>query len=127
MKTKKSILIADDDLVIAKRIAETLIPDYDTYTVTTGLEVLKKHRQNNKKYSAIILDVNFEYGMSGLEIAERIREKDKNIPILLFSAYDYSDSIDEEVKKIGVDFKPKPLDPKYIRQFIERKITNNDS
>ena len=78
----------------------------------SGLEALGmiKHREETgKNYDIVILDLKMP-DMDGIETIRRIREEiSTNVPILLISAYSWSD-VEEQAKEAGVNgFLSKPL------------------
>jgi CheY-like chemotaxis protein len=98
------VLIADDEYELAKSIGDALGSDCRVDIVNSGLDVLRHYKQRKKDcdpYDALILDVNFSAGISGLEIADLIRLEDQEIRILIFSAFDYSDIVRQQVLDIG--------------------------
>lgn len=75
----------------------------------TAVEMIEKRHKENHDYHFVLLDWKMP-GMDGLETTREIRKRvgDK-IPILIISAYDWSD-IEEEARKAGAHgFISKPL------------------
>ncbi len=103
----KKILIADDRSDIVESIKSMLLPLCDVDTATTGLDALVMFKK--KEYDGLIIDVAFENGMNGLEIASKLRAKHKDLIILIFSATNYSDAIRQQAVDIGATFREKPL------------------
>ena len=107
------VLIVDDDEILLETAVDTL----ESLGMTAdhaggGLEALGmiKHRHEmGKDYSVVILDWKMP-GIDGIETIRRIRtEVDANTPILLASAYDWSD-IEDKAKEAGANgFVRKPL------------------
>jgi DNA-binding response OmpR family regulator len=62
------------------------------------------------RYSAVLLDVHLGGGITGIEVGERIRAKDKEVPIIVFSAVHYSSAVHRAVHDIGGTFVEKPVD-----------------
>ena len=112
----KKVLIADDELSLAEGISTILEGDYCVDIATTGIEALKLYKKN--QYSALILDVDFGAGMTGIEVAAKIREKDRNVFIMIFSAIDYSNDIQRKVVELGAIFQEKPIDPYQILECL---------
>ena len=52
---------------------------------TSGEEALERHRERN--YDLILLDQRMPPGMSGIEVAERLRDEGSETPIVLYSAF----------------------------------------
>ena len=106
-------LIADDDPILLETAADTLESlGVHTEPANTGLEALEMIRRRHdagKDYNVVILDWKMP-DLDSIETIRRIRsEIDAPIPILLTSAYDWSD-IEEEAKAAGANgFLSKPL------------------
>ena len=106
-------LIADDDPILLETAVDTLESlGINAEQATTGMEALDKIRHRHEAgndYNVVILDWKMP-DMNGLETIKRIRaEIDAQIPILLTSAYDWSD-IEDAAKEAGANgFIGKPL------------------
>ena len=106
-------LIVDDDELLLQTAVDTL----ESLGVTaeqarSGMEALgmiTRRHQTGRDYSVVILDWKMP-DMDGVETIRRIRsEVDADIPILLISAYDWSD-IEDLAKEAGANgFISKPL------------------
>ena len=107
------VLIADDDPILLESAVDTLETlGINAEQAQSGMEALEKARHRHeagKDYDVIILDWKMP-DMNGVETIRRIRtEVDAGIPILLTSAYDWSD-IEDEAKEAGANgFIGKPL------------------
>ena len=112
----KRILVADDDREVVESLRNELTPYCRVDTATTGLEVLQLFAQ--RAYSGLIIDVHFEKGVSGLDIATMLRAKHKELKILVFSATDYSDAVRQKVVDIGGSFSEKPLELEFVRKVM---------
>ena len=107
------VLIVDDDELLLQTAVDTL----ESLGVTaeqarSGMEALgmiTRRHQTGRDYSVVILDWKMP-DMDGIETIRRIRsEVDADIPILLISAYDWSD-IEDLAKEAGANgFISKPL------------------
>ena len=107
------VLIVDDDEVMLETAVDSLESlGARPEQAQSGMEALGmiEHRhQSGKDYDVVIVDWKMPE-MDGLETINRIRsEIDANIPILLVSAYDWSD-IEDKAKEAGaIGFVSKPL------------------
>ena len=77
-------------------------------------------RQEGRPYDVVLLDWKMPH-MNGLETARLIRERyPENIPVLVLTAYDWSD-IEQEATKAGIrHFMPKPFFMSTFKNVIER-------
>ncbi len=106
-------LIADDDPVLLDTATDTLeslgIRTERARSGPEALEMIRRRHEEGKDYGVVILDWRMP-GMDGIETVKRIREEvDSPVPVLLTSAYDWSD-IEDEAKAAGTNgFIGKPL------------------
>lgn len=124
------VLLADDDPVMLETAGETLQSiGVEADLVESGTQALSKIR-SHQDYRIVILDWKMP-DMDGIETARRIRaEVGGSVPILLISAYDWSD-MEEIAKKAEVDgFVSKPLFRSTVfdklNELLGNEITNQD-
>ena len=108
------MLLVDDDLQLCETTTETLKEigiDADwTLDGETAVEKTVEAYDSHRDYDIILLDWKLP-GINGVETARRIKKRlnGDHIPILLMSAYDWSD-IEEEARAAGIcGFLSKPL------------------
>ena len=106
-------LIADDDPILLDTAVDTLesmgIKSEQAKSGSEALEMARQRHEAGKDYNVIILDWKMP-DMNGIDTIRHIRkEVDSKIPILLTSAYDWSD-IEDAAKEAGANgFISKPL------------------
>ena len=113
-----NVLLVDDDEVLLETASDTLKSlGLEVDQAISGKEACDKLRQSNN-YQLAIIDLKMP-DMDGLEVIRIIRSEIKsNIPVLLTSAYSWSD-IEKEAKEIGANgFISKPL----FRSTLYEKI-----
>jgi DNA-binding response OmpR family regulator len=114
---RRRIIIADDSPAIVESIKELLTPYYDVVGVYTGTDVLDLCEANS--YDALLIDVVFKRGMSGLDTAAILRERDPHLQIVLMSAIDYSHVTRQKVVDIGATFLEKTIDMQLLRSVLD--------
>lgn len=107
------MLVVDND----KQLCDSAVNALRTIGVTadytldgeTAVRMVEEHFNRGDEYQIILLDWKLP-GMDGIETAKMIRRQlGENIPILLISAYDWSD-IEDRAKEAGISgFISKPL------------------
>lgn len=107
------VLVVDDDKISCESTVETLksigmVGEW----VTSGEEAIRmtaKRHEEGRDYFAILVDWQMP-GMDGVETTRQLRERvGENIPIIVLTAYDYSE-IEKEARAVGVnEFITKPL------------------
>lgn len=118
---KRRILIIEDDLHIAEGLQLNFsLLDYDVSVADngdTGLRLWKKWNPH-----IIILDIMLP-GIDGLEVLEKIRHEDNQLPVLILSA---KATIDDKIKGLsrGVDdYLTKPFNLEELMLRVERLLT----
>lgn len=108
-----NMLVVDDD----QQLCESTVSALKSIGVEaewcldgeTAVDMVKKRHEQHNDYHIILLDWKLP-GMNGIQTARAIKEKlDSDIPILLISAYDWSE-IENEARDAGISgFISKPL------------------
>lgn len=115
------VLVVDDDEILLQTAEETLKSlGAETFAATSGKQALEMIKENKKEqFKVVILDWKMP-DMSGVEASKKIKAISGDIPIILISAYDWSE-IEKEAKDSGIDgFIFKPL----FRSKIYQKIVD---
>lgn len=107
------MLVVDDDENLCRTAVDTLdsigIQADWTLSGEKAIQMVEKHHQARDDYQIVMLDWKLP-GMDGLSVAKQIRQiVDKDMPIILISAYDWSD-FESEARAAGINgFISKPL------------------
>lgn len=120
MSTLKKILVVDDDPVIGKSFSRVLSgKGYAVITAADGEEALRK--LGTETYDVVFTDIKMP-GMSGLEVAERVKASQPWLPVVIVTGYG-SDDNEARAKGAGVaEFLRKPLSPEMIAGSTERAL-----
>lgn len=104
----KTILVVDDERSV--RDSLKMILEYDRYEVEfaeNGQQALRYVETDSP--DLILLDVKMA-GMDGLEVLQKVRKKNADIPIIMISGHGTLETAVEATKLGAFDFLPKPLD-----------------
>lgn len=119
-------LVVDDEEEVCLTIQELM---HDTGVqvsyATDGyraVEMAAKSHEQHEDYHVILLDWKMP-GIDGVETARRIRARvGREVPILVLTAYDWSE-IEEDAREAGIDaFLPKPFFVSSFRQAIQNLV-----
>ncbi len=112
MTALRKVLVVDDDPAVRKSFDRVLSgKGYAVITAENGEEALRK--LNEEKYDLVYSDIRMP-GMSGLDVAEKIRARRPWTPIVIITGYG-TDIAEERAKAAGVSkFLHKPLSPAMI-------------
>jgi len=106
MKTK--ILIVDDELNILQSLKTFFqFHGFDVFIAESGkaaLDILKR-----QKLHIALLDINMP-GMNGIELLEKIKQKDFSIQVIMITGFSTFDKTMKSMEKGAVDYILKPID-----------------
>lgn len=125
-----SVLVVDDEEFACESACETLKSlGMNTEYVLDGGSAVERIVETNKAgkdFSVVILDWKMP-GKDGLETAREIRRAvGDDIPIIILSAYDWSD-IEKDAMEAGVNaFIEKPLFKSRLTQMLKNVLGSND-
>jgi len=118
----KKILVCDDteiNIKIVKKILES--KQFIVDTAHNGLEAVNKVKINY--YDAVLMDVRMPV-LDGLEATKKIREFNRDIIIIAYSANAYSDDIEKSLAA-GMNYHiAKPLDSDKLFDILEHELTH---
>lgn len=121
---KIPILVVDDDMTICETVTIMLTDIGMTAEWAnngkTAIKMVSERHRNTADYMAVLLDWKMP-DMDGVETARKIREEvDSKVPIIILTAYDWSE-IEAEAKAAGVDaFLSKPV---YKSKLMKKMLT----
>lgn len=121
-------LVVDDDIEVCTNIigamAGTGVAMQFALNGLSAVEMAKDAHNLGSDFNLVLLDWKMP-DINGVEAARRIREViPENVPIMILTAYDWSD-IEEEAVKAGINgFLPKPFFLTNFKQAIEKAHLN---
>ncbi len=114
------ILIIDDEASIRESL-ETLLT-LEGYTVETAPEGLSGlDRIDHASYDLILLDLALP-GKNGLEILQLIRERSRDLPVIMITAFGTVDNVVEAIRTGAQNFVQKPWDNEKLLADIRSAI-----
>jgi len=124
----KRILLADDEEDIREDLALFLeFSDYKVFQASNGKEAYQCYLENS--FDLIITDIEMPK-LNGLELVEAIRDKDKEIPIIIISGYSDKNKLLRAIKLNLVDYIIKPFTRKgiltTITELFDKKIKEKE-
>jgi putative nucleotidyltransferase with HDIG domain len=116
--SKKTILFVDDEESILDVSSEYFRrKGYQTRTARTGEEALKILAAES--VDCCFTDINMPK-MNGLELAERIRNHDNTMPVIVMTGYPSLENTIQTIKNGVVDFLIKPVNLKQMELSVQR-------
>ena len=124
MSAIRKILVVDDDPVVGKSIGRVLgNKGYAVISAQSGEEALSK--LESEKYDVVFTDIKMP-GMSGLEVAERVKASQPWLPVVIVTGYG-TDAYEARAAAAGVSgFLRKPLSPEMIEGSTDKALRERD-
>lgn len=119
------VLIIEDEVLLAKNIQQYLQRnDFNVKITHTGKEGIAAHKVFQPHI--ILLDLRLGEADNGLEILKHIRKKNKQVSIVLMTAYASIDSAVNAMKMGADEFLTKPLVLKQLLHLITKLVDNKN-
>ena len=114
------LLIVDDEIEICEFLKSFFEErDYEVVTATSGTEAIEMVEK--MKPSVVLLDIKMP-GMSGIQALEAIKQKFPRTKVIMVTAIETRDKI-EECLRLGADnYITKPLSLEYLENDVREKI-----
>jgi len=117
---KGRILVVDDEADIRESLQTLLeLEAYQVETAQNATEGLTKIESNN--YDLVLLDLMMP-DRSGMEVLEEIRQRDRETPVVMITAYGSVEVAVKALKTGATDYFSKPWDNEKLLIEIERMI-----
>jgi CheY-like chemotaxis protein len=125
MSALRKVLVVDDDPVVAKSFNRVLSgKGYAVITASNGQEALNKLEAED--YDVVFTDIKMP-GMSGLEMAEQVKQRRPWLPVVIVTGYGSPDN-EARAEAAGVSgFLRKPLSPEMIEGSAQKAFSEKDA
>lgn len=118
---KPLVLVAEDDDSNFKLIKAILSKRCELAWAHTGLEIIELYRQHRGEAKMILMDIKMP-DMNGLMATKSIREMDKQIPIVMQTAYAFASDRDNALEAGANDVLVKPITIQVLRNAVSKYI-----
>ena len=114
------LLIVDDERDICDFVKNFFSErGYEVLTAGSGDEALALVKSENPEL--VLLDVRMK-GMDGIAALKHIKDHDRNLKVIMVTALDDQDRMDEAARLGACDYITKPLTLDYLEQAVERNL-----
>ncbi|MDW7681419.1 MAG: sigma-54 dependent transcriptional regulator, partial [bacterium] len=115
-----SILIVDDEFSVRDSLCKWFRSDgYNVDTAESAAAALEKFKKSS--WDIILLDIKMP-GMDGIEFNRHIQSLNKNIIVIIITAYASVDTAVQSIKDGAFDYISKPIDPDNLTHVIRNAI-----
>jgi len=117
---KGKILIVDDEKDTCEVLTEILTEEgYQTFYALSGQSALTKVKRN--KPDLVLLDIKMPE-MDGVEVLKRIKKTDKDIEVVMITAYGALDTARDAMRQGAFDYVTKPFDMNFIKMVVKEAL-----
>ncbi len=117
---KEKILIVDDEYLIRWSLSENLREEgFRCISAESGEEALDLFRSDSP--DLVLLDIKLP-GMDGVEVLERVKEMDRDVPVMMITATSQVDVAVRAMKLGAYDYVNKPFDLTEIRTKVRHAL-----
>lgn len=124
----EGILLVEDEVAV-REIAQAALTGlgYRVFPATNGLAALQVWEAHRHEISLMLTDLVMPDGMTGRDVAVRLRESDPRLPIIYMSGYSYDVAGNDFVLKEGVNYLPKPFGLANLAEIVRAMLDRGAS
>ncbi|MCC6233610.1 MAG: response regulator, partial [Verrucomicrobiales bacterium] len=117
----ETILLVEDDARLRDLAARTLRAlGYQILEASTGIEAIQVWNAHPQRVNLLLTDMVMPEGMSGLELAERLREQRPGLRVIISSGYSAEIVQAGVPTKAGIVYLPKPYATSTLADAVRR-------
>lgn len=115
------ILVAEDDDSNFKLIKAIIGKKCEILWAKNGLEIVELFKENRDRAEAILMDIKMPE-MNGLDATEIIRKEEKELPIIMQTAYAFSSDRDKAMERGATEVLVKPITLSALRTCLSKYL-----
>ncbi|GAB4274580.1 MAG: sigma-54 dependent transcriptional regulator [Deferrisomatales bacterium] len=120
----KGILLVDDEEGMCRMLEEVLTDSgYRVSAFTRSSEAVEAF--DPARHDAVITDVKMP-GLDGLEVLERVKEKDPSVPVIMITAFATVDLSIQALRKGAYDMLTKPFEPEELLYRVRNALRQTE-
>jgi DNA-binding NtrC family response regulator len=120
-KCDTGILVVDDELIVRESLSKWFREDgFRVDTAENAAVALKKLQA--APWNLMLVDIKMP-GMDGIELLQRVRETNRNVVVIIITAFATVDTAVKALKEGAYDYITKPIDPDYLDHMVEKALT----
>jgi DNA-binding NtrC family response regulator len=123
-KNEIGILVVDDELIVRESLTKWFREDgFRVEAAENAAAALRKLQ--NGGWHIMLVDIKMP-GMDGIELLQQVKKIDKNIVVIIITAFASVDSAVKALKDGAYDYITKPIDPDYLDHLIEKALRQQE-
>lgn len=122
LKRLRALYVEDDDNI--RNELSSLLSNFfgKIFVAKDGKDGIEQYVKNSGKIDVIISDINMPY-LTGIEMVKRIREHNKEIPVIFTTAYSDNEYLADAIKLKVYDYIIKPIDIRNLLVVLNELAT----
>jgi two-component system, cell cycle sensor histidine kinase and response regulator CckA len=120
---QETVLVVEDEKVLRELVREILTAyGYGILEAADGVEALQVWEKRQEEVDLLLTDVSMPRGLSGRDVAEKLRQDDPGLPVIFSSGYsqEMMERSDDTVQ--GVTYLSKPYLPAQLAQAVRHAL-----
>jgi two-component system, NtrC family, sensor kinase len=115
----ETILLVEDEPAV-RRLARGILlrHGYRVYEAGSGVEALSVWKEHGAEVELLLTDMVMPGGLSGRELARRLRETKSNLKVAYTTGYSLDAMAKDCALQEGLNFLPKPYSPQKLAQIV---------
>ncbi len=123
-RSSETVLVAEDEAAVREIVGRVLrAQGYRVWEARDGAAALLIHAEDEHAIDLLLTDVVMP-GLSGLDLAQRLRERNPGLRVIYMSGYADNAAVNEAMRQAGGSFLPKPFTPdevvRKVREVLDR-------
>lgn len=122
----KTIAIVDDDMATI-RYFEILLKttSAEVMTFLNAIDFLNYSKEEPKRFDLVLMDYLIPY-MNGIDCVKSFRKLNRNVPIVMITAYYTRESKEESILAGINEYILKPIIPEKVLSILEKYLTRKE-
>lgn len=117
------VLYVEDDINVRNELSSLLSNFFENvYTADDGKAGLELYKEKQNDIDVIIADINMP-NLTGIEMLEKIRAFDKNVPVIFATAYSDNEFLSDAIKLKVFEYIIKPIDIRKLMTVLAELAT----
>lgn len=122
MKQNVRILVVDDEEIMRASLSDWLREDgFEVSAVESGRRAIEEVKE--KPWNVLLVDLKMP-GMDGIDVLREVKKINKDLPVLIITAYATVDSAVQAMKQGAYDYICKPFNPEEISLTLRKIISH---
>ena len=119
-KSEIGILVVDDELIVRESLGKWFREDGFRVDVAENAAAALRKLQAGS-WNIMLVDIKMP-GMDGIELLQRVRQTNKEVVVIVITAFATVDTAVKALKEGAYDYITKPIDPDYLDHMVEKAL-----